>query len=222
MRIALIGHGKMGKMVEKVALSRSIPIGAIFERHDWNPQDLKDASVAIEFTNAQSVVENIKKALSAGVPIVVGTTGWEKHLDEVKHLVDHFNGALLYAPNFSLGVHLYLKLIQQAYQLTSAFPQYHAAAYEMHHAQKADAPSGTGKAMAKLFGGIEVSSIRVGEIAGMHTLVIDSSEETITLSHQAKGREGFAAGAISAAQWLIGKKGIYTLDHLIDEVVCGK
>jgi len=221
MKIALIGYGKMGRCVEKIAVGRGIAVASILNDSSWQPQELENVDVAIDFTCAEAVVENVKKALSVGVPVVVGTTGWDAHLNEVKECVTRFNGALLYAPNFSLGVHLYLKLVQQAYMLTSAFPQYHAAGYEIHHAQKKDAPSGTGKAMAKLFGGIEVSSVRVGEVSGMHTLVIDSAEETITLSHQAKGREGFATGALDAAHWLLGKKGIYTLENLIDEVVCG-
>lgn len=210
LKIALFGYGKMGKMVEQLAPTRGHTIDSI----STFPVIISQSSdVIIDFSAADAVLEHVIQAGKAKKNIVIGTTGWEKHLNEVKELVSKYQIGALYAPNFSIGVHLFLKLVKEAGHL---FANYSAAGLEIHHSEKKDAPSGTALALSEVLEKKpEFASIRLGNIPGTHTLYFDSIEDTITLTHTAKGREGFALGAIIAAEWLKTKKGFFTLEDIL-------
>ncbi|MCH9627827.1 MAG: 4-hydroxy-tetrahydrodipicolinate reductase [Chlamydiales bacterium] len=172
-----------------------------------------EADVCIDFSSASGVVEHIREACEASVPIVIGTTGWETDIPVVQTLVEKSGIAALYAPNFSLGVALFRKLLKEARaQLTD----YEIAGIEWHHQQKKDAPSGTACAIAKeLDMPTPFSSVRCGSVVGKHSVFFDSLGDTITLTHEAKNREGFALGALKAAEWIIDQKGWLTLDDML-------
>lgn len=203
LKIALFGYGKMGKMIEQLAPTRGHAI----------VKDLHSSDIIIDFSIADAVLEHVSCAGQAKKNIVIGTTGWEQHLNQVKELVSKYQIGALYAPNFSIGVHLFLKLVKEAGKL---FSQYSTAGLEIHHREKKDAPSGTALALADVLENKpEFASIRLGNIPGIHTLYFDSMADTITLTHTAKGREGFALGAIIAAEWLKSKKGFFTLEDIL-------
>ena len=213
MKLALVGYGKMGKMVEKSAVDRGHIVATKIGRSEWSEPHLEDIDVCIEFTTPGAAIENIKRLAEHKKDIVVGTTGWYDRLNEVEKIVKENGIGLLYAQNFSLGLQLYLKLIQKAATL---FNGYDMAISEMHHTQKKDSPSGTALLMAeKMKNNPEISSLRVGSIPGTHSVIIDGECETVTLTHSAKNRTGFATGAVIAAEWLQGKKGIFTMDDLL-------
>lgn len=173
--------------------------------------ELAKADVCIDFSVPEAVLDHVKEACAASVPIVIGTTGWDEQIDEVRALVESSRGAALYAPNFSLGVALFRQLLHMAQEL---LPDYACAGIETHHEQKKDAPSGTAKAISADLG-IEFSSVRCGSVIGTHHVLFDSPEETITLTHAAKNRDGFALGAINAAEWIVGHTGWLTLDDML-------
>jgi 4-hydroxy-tetrahydrodipicolinate reductase len=209
MQIKVNGSGKMGTMVRRIAESRGHSIA----------ENLHHEFVCIDFTHPSAVVKNIREAAAYGTNIVVGTTGWDEHYDEVKKLVADAGIAMLYSPNFSIGAHLYKQICLYAAKLVSQYDQYHVALHETHHSQKVDAPSGTAlklqSALKPHYSELPITSFRHGYNPGNHTLIFDAPEDTISISHQARGREGFALGAVIAAEFLKGKKGIYTLDDLI-------
>jgi 4-hydroxy-tetrahydrodipicolinate reductase len=240
MKIALIGYGKMGKEVEKVAIALGHEITTIVHDSSWDAEELKGAEVAIEFTEPTSAVHNIRKILMAEIPVIVGTTGWYEHLDEVEKMVADSSTALLWAPNFSLGIGIFLRIVHQAATLVNRFDHYDIGGYEIHHRQKKDAPSGTAHAICiELLKGIDrktgmefdtpdgildsslihYPSLRLGHVPGTHAVVIDAAEETIKLTHEARSRGGFARGAVMAAEWIQGKKGSYRFEDLLDEVL---
>ena len=241
MKIAIIGYGKMGKAVEKAALEKQLSIAAkiapSLPTKTMSKESLQHADVCIDFTHPDAVLANIKKAAELKKNIVVGTTGWYERLDAVKTLVDSSGIGLLYAPNFSLGVNLFLRIVKEAAQLIAPFDAYDAAGHEVHHNQKADIPSGTAIAIANTmlnalpqkkracFGNepfardaslLHFSSLRCGSVPGTHTVTFSSPIDSITLTHEAHSREGFAIGALTAAEWLHGKKGLFTIDDLIN------
>lgn len=207
-KFSLIGHGKMGKMVEKLALAQGHVI-----------TDIPDSDVIIDFSHPDAVIKNLETALNHKKNIVIGTTGWLKQLPDVEKIVKQNNLGVLYAPNFSIGVYLFLKTLKEACKLIAPTHAYDAAGYEIHHNQKLDAPSGTAIALeniiSKHWPHKPFASVRVGHVPGTHTIVFDSPNDTITLTHEAKGREAFASGAIQAAIWLKGKKGLYTLEEML-------
>jgi 4-hydroxy-tetrahydrodipicolinate reductase len=240
MKIALIGYGKMGKMVELAAGSKGHDIVAKIDPHQQmqsiTQESINNADVCIDFTHPVSVLKNIKEIASLGKNIVMGTTGWYHHMDEVKKIIRETDIGFLYSPNFSLGVALFLEIVEQAASLISPFDTYDVGGYEVHHQQKVDSPSGTAKAIAErllanisrkkevVYGAIKekispehihFSSLRMGSIPGTHTVTFDSPVDTITLTHTARNREGFAIGAISAAEWLHGKKGFFNLNDML-------
>lgn len=242
MNIALIGYGRMGKEVEAVAKERGATILKIFTsthplaRPGVAPEPLHDVDVCIDFTTPADVVENIKAVAEAKTNIVVGTTGWYDKLDDVEALVKHNNIGLLYAPNFSLGVNLFYHIIAKAAQLIDNYPEYDVALSEVHHRRKADSPSGTALALGSIIVQhiqrkkeilaepthteiqpyqLHVSSTRVGTVPGKHSVLFDSEYDSIELVHTAKNRRGFALGAVIAAEWLKGKKGIFTMRDVI-------
>ena len=237
LKLALFGFGKMGKMVEQKASSRGHSVGAIVDRSSrTSPQKLAACDVVIDFTAPEAVLENVKRAAGLKKSIVIGTTGWQEHLPEVKSIAEREQIGVLFSPNFSIGVHLFFKLVEEASRLLSAIEGYDVAGVELHHHQKADSPSGTARALAEIIlsqwkskkstcygnpkgkipeDALHFASMRAGFFAGTHTLYFDSAHDTITLTHEAKGREGFAHGAVLAAEWLFGKTGFYTLEDTL-------
>lgn len=210
LKLALFGNGKMGKLVQEIAKTQNHELVLSPEHCD----------LCIDFTHPSSVLKNIELAAKHKKNIVVGTTGWENDLPQAKQIVQQSNIGLLYSPNFSIGVHLFINMLKKAGLEMRLHPEYDVAGIEIHHKQKVDAPSGTAKAIAQalssnLHRDIVFSSVRVGEIPGTHTIMFDSPFDTITLTHEAKGRHAFAAGAIKAAEWLHGKKGFYTLEDIL-------
>lgn len=203
MRILLFGLGKMGQRVAALAQERGHTIVA----------SIHDADVAIDFSIAHLVLEHIRAACKAEIPIVIGTTGWEADLPRAKELISQSNASALYAPNFSLGVALFKKLLKQAQNLLT---DYAIAGVEFHHKEKKDAPSGTAKAIAEeLEMRTPFSAVRCGSIIGKHEVLFDSPQDSLTFIHEAKSRDGFALGAIKAAEWIWKQKGWFTLDDML-------
>lgn len=237
LKIALLGYGAMGKEIERQATKKNIEIAEIFDLdRAFAPQAEYDFDVAIEFTQPDSVFNNIKMLAEAGKNIVVGTTGWQKNLPEIKKLIEHNGIGLVWAPNFSIGMNIFLKIVQQSAKMFSDIDEYDIFLHELHHKRKKDSPSGTAVALAELIidsfskktevltetaheqiepQQLHVTSTRGGEIFGTHTVYIDSSADTIELTHRARTREGFALGAIKAAELIHGKHGFYELSELL-------
>ena len=242
MKLALIGYGKMGHMIERIARERGHEIVSIIDmenRADFDSDAFRSADCAIEFSIPASALGNIREAMTQGVPVVCGTTGWTAALPEVKQLCDKGNGTFLFASNFSVGVNIFMAVNRYLAKIMNGFPQYHPSMVETHHIHKLDHPSGTaitlaeeivadteriggwkepdadGKSTGDLSGDVlEISHIREGEVPGIHTIEWDSPVDTITISHSAKSREGFALGAVMAAEWLAGKKGFHTIGEV--------
>ena len=209
MKIALIGHGKMGKMVEKMARERSHEVVAVVDSK--SAFDLNGADVCIDFSHPECVLENIHKSIEQKKNVVVGTTGWYERLPEVEAMVKKHGVGLMYAPNFSIGVYLFGKILAEAAKRLS---KYDVAGIEMHHNKKVDAPSGTALHLAKI-AGCDFASVRCGSIPGTHTIIFASPIDTITLTHEARNREGFAEGSVVAAEWLNNKTGLFTLEEML-------
>lgn len=225
MRIALIGYGKMGREIERLAAFYNIEIGLILERSssdsDWEKLSLCD--VAIEFTEPASAYQNIERTLSLHVPIVVGTTGWSQDIKKVERLVESYQGALLFGENYSIGVQMLTHLSKIAASFVKRFAQYTVSIEEVHHTKKKDAPSGTALALQSAIGmPVGISSKREGEIIGTHIVTIESDHELLTLTHQAKKRELFALGAIDGAKWLMNRRGMYHFSAILEEAACIK
>ena len=242
MNIALIGYGKMGKEVERVAKGRGLTVSKVFDIHNntgslgLTRESLKGIDVCIEFSAPGAVIDNIAAVAGCGKSIVVGTTGWYGRLDQVKKLVKENKIGFLYAPNFSLGVNIFAQIVSQAAHLMDRYTQYDAAVMESHHRAKIDSPSGTALTIASCVlqgmkrkteilsetshGQIKphqlhVTSTRFGSVTGTHAVVFDSEADSIELVHTARNRSGFAVGAVVAAEWLKGKKGFYTMRDVI-------
>lgn len=226
MKIAIIGYGKMGQMIERAALSRGHTIVARISSSEWELQDLSKADLCIEFTRPDSVLENIQKIAKLKKSIVIGTTGWYDQIEQVRSIVNEKQIGALYSPNFSIGIHLFLHMIEQTSKLMNSFIEYDVAGIEYHHKGKKDSPSGTALEISKK---IEVnmnriekvpfSSVRCGSIPGTHTVIFDSPCDTISISHEARNREGFATGAVQAAEWLKGKQGLFTFSDYIMSIM---
>jgi 4-hydroxy-tetrahydrodipicolinate reductase len=220
-RLAIIGMGKMGRAVEQLSRERGFEVVARIARSDGvSRATLKDAEVAIEFTSPKSAIANIKGAIEAGCPIVVGTTGWYESRASVDALAREKNGALLVAPNFSPGVAAFAEIVKAAAKVLKTMPGFDAHILETHHAAKQDAPSGTAKSLeegaAAAWGSnIPISSVRVGSVPGTHEFIFDAPFEQIRLTHVARDRRVFAEGALHAARWLIGKSGVFTMQDVI-------
>ncbi|MCC5832762.1 MAG: hypothetical protein JJU12_06950 [Chlamydiales bacterium] len=202
MKLYLFGFGKMGKSVARIAEGRNHQIVS----------SIQDAEACIDFSVSEAVLEHVEEVCRAQLPIVIGTTGWEKDLPVVQRLVEKSGNAALYAPNFSIGIALFRKLLLEARRL---FADFEIAGLEIHHSEKKDAPSGTAAAIAKDLGISSFSSLRVGSIVGRHEVLFDSFQETITIRHEAKNRDGFALGAVQTAEWIIDQKGWLTLDDML-------
>lgn len=211
--LALVGYGKMGRMIDQLAAEYDFTVTA---RVDVGREEsLDNADVAIEFSTPAAAMGNICKLAEKHIPSVVGTTGWLEHLDEAKRIVADNNSALIWSPNFSIGVNVFQRVVAETARLLKDEKEYGAWAWEIHHITKRDAPSGTllhiVEAMKKAGYSREISvgSNRAGAHPGTHEIGFDSLADTITLRHVARSREGFARGALKAAQWIIGRKGFY-------------
>lgn len=224
MKIALMGHGKMGKLIERLAEEQGHEISLIAtSKCPATSEMLACADVCIDFSHPDSVVSNISLAATQGINIVVGTTGWHNHLDAIEKIIDKHPIGLLHAPNFSLGIALFTKIVEHAASLIAPTHRYGLAGIELHHKHKIDSPSGTAIALADKINSrlpknvppLAFTSVRTGSVPGTHTVIFDSPADTITLTHEARNREGFALGALHAAEWLQGKTGIFTIDDLI-------
>jgi len=237
MRIALIGYGKMGHVIEQLAFAAGDSIVARIDKDcpiTQAEQELKQAEVAIEFTAPTEAVTNIKACIALQLPVVCGTTGWYAALPELEALIAKSpKAALFYAPNFSIGVNILMRATELLASYRARFPQYAVSIEETHHTAKLDAPSGTAIALAQPFlkgenaytdwaltptanvNVLPITAYRRDSVPGIHTLTLDSAHDTITLQHSAKNREGFAAGALAAARFLIGKTGVYSMKDLL-------
>lgn len=238
MKLALIGYGKMGKIIERIALERGhTVIGKASTTQPIDTLDFSKVDVAIEFTTPTFVVNHIEYCLEHETPIVVGTTAWSEHLDYVKTLVEQKNGAILYASNFSIGVNIFFDINKRLAKLMANHSEYTPSLEETHHVHKLDAPSGTAVTIANDMmlendhirswklgegtppvvqdGQLAVTSYRKPDVPGTHVVTYESPIDSIQLSHTAHSREGFALGAVIAAEFLQGKKGTYTMQDVI-------
>jgi len=214
--LAIVGYGKMGRLIDQLAPEFGFNVMA---RVDIEP--LQGADVAVEFSVPSSVVSNVAKVAALHIPIVVGTTGWLENLDEVKSIIGKNGSALVWSPNFSVGVNVFTRLVAEAARLFQNEKEYGAWAWEIHHSTKKDAPSGTLLKLVEQMKAagfdraIDASSNRAGAHPGTHEIGFDSAADTITLRHTARSREGFARGALKAAQWIIGRKGCYEFNEVL-------
>ncbi|HXK05538.1 MAG TPA: dihydrodipicolinate reductase C-terminal domain-containing protein [Verrucomicrobiae bacterium] len=220
-KLAIVGYGKMGKLIEQLAPEYGFEVALkLDEYNNAHGEGLTAAyfagiDVAIEFSIPAAVPANIEGIAALGVPMVVGTTGWLEHIAKAKAAVERYGTGLVWSPNFSTGVNVFFRLVAEAAKLLAAEPEYGAWAWEIHHSAKKDAPSGTLLKLVEKIKeagyprNIDVGSNRAGAIPGTHEIGFDSAADTITLRHTARSREGFARGALKAARWIIGKKGFY-------------
>lgn len=231
MRIALFGYGKMGKMIEAIALKRGHEIVAKIDG-DAGEIDFSIIDVAIDFSQPEAAFHNISKCLSQDTPIISGTTGWLNDYGKAVSLCQEKKGAFIYASNFSLGVNLFFELNRHLAKIMQKLPDYNVSIEEIHHTQKLDAPSGTAITLAE--GIIDhsdytqwqlskrepekltINSKRIGDTPGTHTVTYNSAIDTIEIQHTAHNREGFALGAVTAAEWIIGKTGIFTMRDVLN------
>ena len=235
MKIALIGYGKMGKEIEAAALKRGHTIVLIIDKDNYDlvtESDFKKADVGIEFSTPNTVLSNIKNGLNANLPLVVGTTSWYEHFEEIKSLCTQKKGSLFHATNFSLGVNLFFKVNTYLAELMNKYEDYEVSMEEIHHIHKLDKPSGTAITLAnQIIEKIErknkwsidskksdtlfIKDVREGEVPGTHIIKYQSEIDDIEIMHKAHNRKGFALGAVIAAEFLYGKKGIYTMSDII-------
>jgi 4-hydroxy-tetrahydrodipicolinate reductase len=229
MKIALIGYGKMGHMIESIALERGHEIVCIIDQNnldEFESNAFASADVAIEFTTPHTAEQNILRAWSAGVPVVCGTTGWnvESLKQQLLHnsiqLLHHTTPSLMWSSNYSIGVNILFALNQQLAKLMVSYPDYTPHMTEVHHIHKLDAPSGTAKTLQEAIGEdrlavADIESIREGEVPGIHSIMWDSEVDTIIISHSAKSRKGFALGAVIAAEWMKGKTGWHEFSEVV-------
>ncbi|MBP9840820.1 MAG: dihydrodipicolinate reductase [Simkaniaceae bacterium] len=200
MKLALLGYGKMGKMVERLCFPHTI----VEPMH---------ADVLIDFSHPEAVKKHVQMAAAMHQNIVIGTTGWYGDLEMIKSIAEVGEIGIIYGPNFSIGVHIMTELVQHANRLMSHFPEYDVIGIESHHKAKVDAPSGTALKL-----GVPFVSVRVGYDPGTHKVIYDSEVDTIEISHKARSREGFARGAIRAAEWIHGKKGFFSFESCLEDL----
>jgi 4-hydroxy-tetrahydrodipicolinate reductase len=244
MKIVILGYGKMGQLIEKFALKRGHEIALVVDAHNretLTAEDLADADIAIDFSTPDAALENISLCFEADLPLVVGTTGWYEHLQEVKETCLEADQALLYGSNFSIGVNIFFHINRLLAKAVSPYQQYDVQVEEIHHIHKLDAPSGTAITIAEgiidnsdvkktwvnqVEGSEEevvnkpnellIESLRIEEVPGTHTVLYSSEVDQIEFKHTAHNRDGFALGAVVAAEWLYGKKGFYQVTEIFD------
>ncbi len=236
MKIALIGYGKMGKAIEEIALGKGHEIVLKISReniHSFTKENIQQADVCIEFSTPHTAFENVKKCLEVGVPTVCGSTAWLQHLNEAKQICLAQHTAFLYASNFSIGVNLFFKINKLVAAMMNTHKEYKVSMEEIHHTEKKDAPSGTAVTLAEAIienfdtkdkwvnnessneRELSIISKRIDPAPGTHTIQYDSDIDSITLTHTAHSRKGFATGALLAAEFLHDKKGIYTMEDVL-------
>jgi len=236
MKISLIGYGKMGKAIEEIAISRGHQVVlkvSIDNLEDNTVSKIKEADLAIEFTGPDSAYDNIIRCLAAGVPVVSGSTGWLSRMEEVKQYCQEHNGTFLYASNFSVGVNIFFEVNKRLAALMAPHPDYDVRITEIHHTEKRDSPSGTAITLAEQvmekikrkkewvnhisdnLGELEILSERTDPAPGTHTIEYNSSIDTITITHTAHNRKGFATGAVLAAEFIAGRKGVYRMSDVL-------
>lgn len=227
LNLALLGHGKMGQTIAQLAPQRgfnvrlALDIDANAGGAGITRENFAGIDVAVDFTTPDAVLENIRRVAAVGCNLVVGTTGWHNRLDEVRKLIESAGVGMVYAANFSIGVNLFYRLVRAAAEIFSSFPTYDPYLTEAHHKFKKDAPSGTALEIKRQIQPalrereIPVASVRAGFIPGTHELGFDSEADTIVLRHTARGRQGFAEGALHAARWVVGKKGLFTFAEVL-------
>jgi 4-hydroxy-tetrahydrodipicolinate reductase len=225
--LAIIGHGKMGRLVEQLAPDYGFDVRACLSSSNiaaLSPPTLRGATVAIEFTVPAAAPANIRKLATLGVNTVCGTTGWYEQLPPIRSEIAPAGTALLYAANFSIGVNLFFEIVSRAAALFADHPEYEAWGWEIHHSAKKDSPSGTLKKLEQEISAagftrpVSLSASRAGTHVGTHEIGFDSPSDTITLRHSAKNREGYARGALLAARWIIGKKGVFEFREVLADL----
>lgn len=241
MQIALIGYGKMGREIERAAQERGWTIPLRLDIDTPQPADdaIRSVNAAIHFAAASEIITSITPWVRHRVPLIVGTTGWQKHYDAVCELIREHHAAFLHSANFSLGVNIFDYLVRESGKMFDRFVEYDAFIYEMHHKDKVDSPSGTALALAASLmlhlkrkrevlnhppngrirpDQLHVSSSRGGAVVGTHSVIFDSAADTIELTHRAKNRTGFALGALVAAEWIQGKSGMFTMQDVMRDL----
>ena len=247
MNIALLGYGKMGKIIEKIASDRKHNIVLKIDhdnQHELTAENLRKADAVIEFTTPASVLSNIQHCFDAGVPVVVGTTGWYEHLEQVKQNCVDSGSTLLYASNFSVGVNIFFHINKKLAKLMNNYPYYDVQVEEIHHTQKLDSPSGTAITIAEgIIDNVDrkkewvnvltaegndaddsslkseqvlIESFRIDSVPGTHTVIYDSEVDTLEFKHTAHNRNGFALGAVLAAEWVHNKKGFFSVQEMFN------
>jgi 4-hydroxy-tetrahydrodipicolinate reductase len=230
MKIALIGYGAMGKLIEKLAEDKNHEIAAIVHESDAELSaeelagKLNGADAAIDFSVAEAVRRNVEACLIAEIPLVEGTTGWNAKKEAIKKLIEEKNGAFVFGANFSIGVNLFYRIADYAAELFAKFDEYETFVEERHHSRKKDAPSGTALKLKEIVAThiekeFSVSSTRAGNIPGTHIVGFDGAADTVELIHTARSREGFASGALTAAEWIVGRKGFYEFTDVMDGIL---
>ena len=241
MKIAIIGYGRMGRLIEQIALQRDHEIVATIDvdnRDDFNSEAFRSADVAIEFSVPKAGFDNILECFRAGVPVVSGTTGFGDRLDSLRQMCLKGEGTLLHSTNFSIGVNIFRALNRYMASIMGDFPAYHPYLSETHHIHKLDHPSGTAVTLAdelvanyphaegwyeptaekRSESWLPVSAVREGEVPGIHTIKWESDVDYISLTHSAKSRAGFTAGAVRAAEWLAGRKGFFSMSEMLSDI----
>jgi 4-hydroxy-tetrahydrodipicolinate reductase len=228
LNLALLGYGKMGKAIAQLAPQRGCRVQLALDiDENRNGEGItrevfRGVDACVEFTTPGAAVENIRRVAAVGCNLVVGTTGWYDRLEEVRKVIEEAGVGMVYAPNFSIGVQLFYRLARAAAETFSAFPMYDAYLTEAHHKFKKDAPSGTALEIKRQIQPhmpgreVPVASVRAGYIPGTHELGFDSEADTIILRHMARGRQGFAEGALYAARWIVGKKGLFSFAQALE------
>ena len=230
MNLAIVGHGKMGRLIEQLApeygfevkLRLDVDNNAKYE--GMTPQNFRGIDAAVEFSTPTTAVENIERLAKLSVNSVIGTTGWLGEIDRARAAVERGGAALIWGANFSVGVNIFSQIVAEAAKLMARQPEYGAWAWEIHHAAKKDRFSGTLLALVEQMKKsgydrvIDVASSRAGAVPGTHEIGFDSAADTITLTHTARSREGFARGALRAARWIVGKKGFFDFRDIVNEL----
>lgn len=246
-RLALIGYGKMGKMLAAMAPERDCEVVAIIDPHageakaEISLENLNRCEVCLEFSHPSVVMSNLQQLIALGQTVVVGTTGWNQHAQEIREMVEKAGTGLLSGANFSIGMSVFTRIVEAAAKYFDRFDNYDVFGMEQHHRQKADSPSGTAIELAKLIidhssrkelalfetahrkiepHELHFSSIRGGYVPGTHSVIFDSEADSIELTHRARNRNGFAHGALEAAKWIKGKKGCYNFSEMLNEILC--
>jgi 4-hydroxy-tetrahydrodipicolinate reductase len=226
MRLLILGRGKTGSLVAEVARNRHHDVESLASKknpdgHALTLDLLKQTDVVVDFTTPHAVVPNIIRCAEAGVPVVVGTTGWYQHIDKVRTLIRERKSALLYGSNFSVGMNFFFKAVQAMAPILKN--KYRGNIVERHHVHKKDQPSGTAVTLKKILEqasgqSVEIASVREGDTVGMHMVMLDSANDTILMTHDAKSRVGFAEGAVRGAEWIKGRTGFYEFPEIVDQL----